>query len=155
MPNWCENEITITGPKEEIDRFISGTKALPDYYEPNGFMEKFNLEKGEFSFHSLYPIPADKRDDWYDWCIEHWGTKWSADVVIEERVSDEELGMTMETAWSPPLGWFTEAAKQFPALCFRVAYSEPNMQFEGDAEWAKGKMLYHDHRKLYDEEEEQ
>ena len=40
----------------------------------------------------LYPIPAhidreapviagDRGENWYNWCVEHWGTKWDVGEV--------------------------------------------------------------------------
>ena len=38
MPNWCNNNIEIIGPKEKVDKLIEGAK------------------KGEF-INTLYPMP--------------------------------------------------------------------------------------------------
>ncbi len=42
---------------------------------------------------------------WYDWSVDHWGTKWNPypDSVEVNRVSDTELDVSLTTAWSLPL----------------------------------------------------
>ena len=69
MPNWCGNTLTITGPKEEIERFIKESTGLPpEYYRDDSHLtekekEVFETEKEvepeELNFHSLVPIPEE------------------------------------------------------------------------------------------------
>ena len=53
--------------------------------------------------------------DWYDWCCEHWGTKWNAC----EPTADGAF-VTFDTAWSAPRPIFMALAKQFPEVTFSV-----------------------------------
>ena len=55
MPNWCNNNVTIYGPKAKV-------KAIKSAYEA-----------GEFCQHIL-PNPKGEWD--YDWSVNNWGTKW-------------------------------------------------------------------------------
>ena len=43
MPNWCNNNIEIVGPKAKVDKLIEGAK------------------KGEF-INTLYPMPKELED---------------------------------------------------------------------------------------------
>lgn len=47
---------------------------------------------------------------WYDWCIEHWGTKWNA---YENTQVDSDT-ITFETAWSAPAPIIAQLAKMYP-----------------------------------------
>jgi hypothetical protein len=58
---------------------------------------------------------------WYEWCVEHWGTKWNA-----REVGAIESGFTFITAWGPPWGIIGELMRQFPGITFTlVARDEP------------------------------
>lgn len=58
----------------------------------------------------MCPMHQDVKDDsenggeeWYEWCIENWGTKWDiADASILSHEDDDELEIVFNTAWSPP-----------------------------------------------------
>ena len=53
----------------------------------------------------LYGAPT-----WYDWCIEHWGTKWNA---YENEQIDKDT-IVFETAWSAPEPVMAQLAKMDP-----------------------------------------
>lgn len=58
MPNWCQCTATITAPAPVIDDLHV---VLAD------------SERGLLDW--LRPMPPDQQHDWYDWCVENWGTK--------------------------------------------------------------------------------
>lgn len=107
MPNWCFNEVVISGSAADIKKIY----------------EKFDCANNKFSFQSYMPVPKDllhvqdgsltikgvKYDKWYqdpdteeciplteenkhslmtkygatcafDWRMKHWGTKWDAQI---------------------------------------------------------------------------
>lgn len=126
MPNWCANKLTVShNDQAAMDRFV---KAYNAGTVCNEFL----------------PKPKDIGEGWYDWCIENWGTKWDIGADIgtdrEERyglkatVVDNEASCSFDSAWSPPLGLYTELVLQG----YRVAasYFEPNMAFCGT--WIDG-----------------
>lgn len=61
---------------------------------------------------------------WYDWCINHWGTKWDAYDVQPIFTGDGEVEITFKTAWGPPTGWLSVAAEKYPGLSFRNCWQE-------------------------------
>src|SRR5262249_32909329 len=92
MPNWCENDLTVKGPKDKVQEFIQRAEG------PNGCLD----------FNAFVPYPerflaldkaAEEWDDrnrndpelhygdrpkdgfnqgGYEWCIANCGTKWNA-----------------------------------------------------------------------------
>ena len=38
---------------------------------------------------------------WYDWCVEHWGTKWNA-YDVEQGINNNTLVYHFTTAWAEP-----------------------------------------------------
>jgi len=41
--------------------------------------------------------------NWYDWRLGHWGTKWDIYNATCERMDENTLVLTFDTAWSPPI----------------------------------------------------
>lgn len=72
-------------------------------------------------------------ESWYEWCNEHWGTKWTAYSCRAIEHKDGVSVVTFETAWSPPIPVFAELAKRWPGLIFDVtSYDEgDNFACEG------------------------
>jgi hypothetical protein len=65
-------------------------------------------------------------DNWYDWAIENWGTKWNACNVEIDDISeaDNSLEIAFETAWSPPFPVFQAIAAKFTHLNFEFTWSD-------------------------------
>lgn len=66
MPNWCNNRVTLTGPKEEIDRFLIQAKKPYSYVEFDGWdlkeskkvpVMEHKVEPDAFSFQNFVPMP--------------------------------------------------------------------------------------------------
>jgi hypothetical protein len=141
MPNICLNELTVTGNKEELDRFLEAARGRDEEAKP-------------FSLQSLFPLPAeldtddpvsssDETETWYSWCVRNWGTKWDViDYCKCKRESEEKAVLYFGTANSPCDEAFTrKIAPEFPALTFTLQYEEPNCQLEGEYGWSGGKPL--------------
>lgn len=134
MPNWCSNTLTLADNNEPNNNDILNIastqvkikepidKVLENYLTTN--------EDGQLSldFEKILPIPEGYKDDdrWYDWCVSNWGTKWNADTY---NISDE--GISLGTAWSPPLPVISELAK-LVQKDLRLIYIEEGMGFCGE-----------------------
>ena len=149
MPNWCENKLTVEGAKKGVRRFKQLAKP------------KARKGDADLSLASLYPIPEGVylgdlgpeefqrygKNNWRDWCITHWGTKWDADATLTNELPIS-LVYEFESAWAPPVAWLTKVARDFPRLRFVLAYDEPGMAFAGTAMADQGKLIV-DHCKEY------
>ena len=113
-----------------------------------------NSDSGDIEYpilSNLYPLPkelkdtkspSDKKDkalikkygadNWYDWCVEKWGTKWDVHAQLDMDGEDEAT-FYFDSAWSPPVEWLHHIAPKFPELSFRLKYDEPGMGFCGVA----------------------
>ena len=47
-----------------------------------------------------------KPQGWYSWRLEHWGTKWDIYNATCERMDENTLVLSFDTAWSPPIPVF-------------------------------------------------
>ena len=133
MPNWCHNQLTITGPEAEVQAFKTKAVGHSPWFEPEGDPDVLN-------FHSLVPVPdqvlnAGYESAGYDWEKENWGCKWGAE---SPTIPDEWEGCVLyefDTAWSPPIELLQRVAVQSPALVFVLEYAEPGMAYKGLAKF--------------------
>jgi hypothetical protein len=137
MPNHCSNKLGITGPIEDVEKFIAFVKNNGDDKDEN----EYNL------FESLIPMPKELEgttspskesnvdlidkyghDNWYDWCNSKWGTKWgdysmhATSIVYETKINYPHLedgDVDFENGVS-------------------VLTGNANIHFEYDTAWAPG-----------------
>lgn len=129
MPNWCNNSISIVGPKETI-------KAI---------WEDANREGEEGGLlNAIHPMPPELNEttapsesgvDWYNWRVNNWGTKWDVSLEgLEYNEVDEdtaEITGWFDSAWAPPIGVYEVFAEQFDNCSLEASYYEPGMDFAG------------------------
>mgnify|MGYP002697782643 CR=1 FL=1 len=157
MPNWCQNEITISGDEKKVKEFIKFVSS----------------KKSKFDFNKIYPMPKELEgtvsgsenlksdeqkansklwkieygaDNWYDWRNLHWGTKLelNPDYVEVEfgkhldpgYVEGDYVTYCFDTAWSPPLGILEALNRKFhfkknDDLGIQWHYREDGMGFTG------------------------
>ena len=162
MPNWCDCDLTVTGPAETLAAFrehvqetrdvphkgpFSADKLIP---YPNEFAKadeaaRLYNEEVESGKRPRDPIrPFGPKDGFnfggYDWCVKHWGTKWGLCDCTLKTGPDGELLYSFQTAWSPPRPVIAEAAAVFPALTFDLRYFERGAEFQGVFRCARGKV---------------
>ena len=120
MPNWCDCDLTIEGPKERLEGFlgeVESEESLFDFVRIVPYPETFR-ELDRLAAEWLSKPPEERTDPppkdgfnkgGYYWCVEHWGTKWPAsgvgldrDVWPENSESSGSVSFHFSTAWSPP-----------------------------------------------------
>lgn len=69
--------------------------------------------------------------DWYDWSHKNWGTKWNACSSFAD-VFEESIIISFDTAWCPPVSWFSTLCQTFPEHNMTLSYYEPGCWFAGD-----------------------
>ena len=62
---------------------------------------------------------------WYDWRIDHWGTKWNA---YHSHKSGNVI--TFDTAWSSPIKLIDELSNQYKELTFELKYMDEDIHGE-------------------------
>ena len=75
MPNWCNNNIKITGPNKIIDKI---EKIVKDETGKSGQLLNY-----------FYPMPKELEDtegmskepNWYDWRVDNWSKKWDVTEI--------------------------------------------------------------------------
>ena len=133
MPNWCNNTITITGPKDKITKLYTDAKA------ENGLLQAMVPMPNELEG-TTSPAPKegepqpliDGFDNWYDWRVANWGCKWDVDM---EGLELSEDGTTIsgwfDSPWGPPIEAYGTYLDQNEDCSLESHYEEGGMDFAG------------------------
>lgn len=135
MPNWCNNTLIVLKNSDEQD-FA-------------GFISQ-SYKDGVFSLNGAFPTPHELlqkeitdnkgslknkygHDNWYDWRIHNWGTKWDTDAASQQIVehTDENFWVDFDSAWAPPIEWVNHVSKKYPTLTFEITFMEEGIGFCG------------------------
>ena len=81
-------------------------------------------------------------EDWYNWNVRHWGTKWDASDAEITDSTDNYISYRFDTAWSPPMEVITALAEMYPHLDFSLEYEE-EQGWGGEVEFHEGEMITH------------
>jgi hypothetical protein len=122
-----------------LDELIPVPQELRDTVSGHcgdGYAQELNQFKMELN------IKYFGAKDWYDFCVNKWGTKW--DVGADGNPAQDIPGGLMlgfDSAWSPPLG----AYEQMVEMGFRIRamYYEGGMAFAGI--WEDGNDDYYEY----------
>ena len=165
MPNHCENDLTITGSSDLIDRIInkmglSGEKPSFDFNSMLPYPTKFKDKDREAELARKdgdYTVKDGYNQGGYDWCCRNWGTKWNAYQVTLPILSTmangkKRLKVSFQTAWAPPIPVIEKLAQEFPMGKIDLRYYECGMAFKGKLVFEDGEETfrsegtYHGHR---------
>jgi hypothetical protein len=154
MPNWCDNVVTIAGDKvkiAEILKTISDREASrkfdvpgflgycvpePDYSTtpvarafPEIAARHANSEEEMET--ALKNEPTIRKDSWYNWRLQNWGTKWEVDDISISQASDTCISLSFMSAWSPPIDALDKLLEQDGIDSIVAHYYEPGNNFTG------------------------
>jgi len=159
MPNWVYNSLSIEGDPAliaDVKRMLNRpfVQKHDNWNMETRQMEvkDFTYSNPVFAFHNIYNHTQDGVSDeeymkqpdhskspldfsgnnWYDWNVTHWGTKWDVAVHDDKEYSDTELVEETEnslayrfnTAWSPPVPAIAKLSEQYPTVTFTLSYEE-------------------------------
>lgn len=138
MPNWCNNTLNISGDKKVISR-------IKDWYEQN---QSNKTELGLFGL--FYPMPKELEnttapspepnkaliekygaDNWYQWHLANWGTKWDTNEICMVGETENEIRLSFDTPWSPPTQFYEKLIKDYSGIQINASYYEGGMDFCG------------------------
>lgn len=137
MPNWCSNTLVISGDIKELELFkqksITRSAKGLDIFLMDGLVtmpEELAICEDLTPEQKAERISKYGYDNWYDWRLENWGSKWDAqEPSIQENEYD--LTITFDTAWSPAIPYIKQVAKMFPKLVFDLYFMETGEWFAG------------------------
>lgn len=143
MPNWCNNRVVISHPDTaKLEALVGAIKEGNFLKHIVPIPEDLNIVAGrvgddtnpdqiELERRSKENLEKYGAANWYDFCVQHWGTKWDvdpydpADVVIV----DNTIEFGFDSAWSPPMGIYEAMVEQ--GYTVEATYYEPGMGYVG------------------------
>lgn len=148
MPNWCNNNVSIyhadTAKVEALaqavreGKFCNHVIPVPEDLQivAGRVGADDNPDQIELERKSAENIKKYGVANWYDFCVNRWGTKWDvepyepSDVVVDQNMI--EFGF--DSAWSPPIGIYEALVEDgFEVVAH---YYEPGMSYVG--KWDNG-----------------
>jgi len=129
MPNWVYNRIVfseeLTTEQKQKIKLMKMQKGMCRYYTPM----PIELEGGR-------PPTHMGGDNWYDFAIREWGTKWGC-VDFDFDFEDEIIAF--DTAWSPISNKILNLlAKDFPNFTYEF---EEETEWGGEIEYENGEVI--------------
>ena len=112
MPNWCSNNLTLehtdSAMIDRVETAVSAGKLLSEFI----------------------PIPAAQADDWYDWNVANWGTKWDVgdEYAVVSRTANT-IELCFDSAWAPSVVAYRLLREQ--GFTVEAFYYESGMSFCG------------------------
>jgi hypothetical protein len=152
MPNWCNNSVELY--HEDPAMIERARKAFNDGALLNEFIpvpsdlqivagrvgdgdEQKKLEED-----TARNIATHGYGNWYDYCVNEWGTKW--DVGADGNPAQDIPGGLMlgfDSAWAPPTAAYEKLTEQ--GFRIRAMYYEGGMAFAGI--WEDGNDDYYEY----------
>lgn len=148
MPNWCNNSVTISHPdsaKMEAlaqavreGEFLKHIIPIPDDLQivAGRVGDDNNPDQIELERKTAENIEKYGAGNWYDFCVNHWGTKWDVDPYepSDVKVENNTIQFGFDSAWSPPIGIYEAMIEDgYEVVAY---YYEPGMAYVG--KWDNG-----------------
>ena len=145
MPNWCDNQLSITGPNSVIDKIEKIVKD-DDRHKENGLLNFFHPMPKELegttspSSASNKPQPMiEGFDCCYDWRCHNWSTKWEVcefygvdrQYLKEQNEGESTISFGFSSAWAPPINAYEKFLENNSDCFIRAYYYEGGCDFMG------------------------
>lgn len=129
MPNHVTNQIKLYGETSEVQRLMEAVKN-----------DEYGI--GTIDFEKIIPMPdniyrgsigpAEEKlygqNNWYDWSLANWGTKWDAYGYYEdEDYSHNRDSLRFLTAWSAPHPVLEKLSEMFPGVKFEHEWADEDI----------------------------
>ena len=150
MPNWCDNQVTITGPNSVIDKIEKIVNEESNNAE-NGLLQFFHPMPKALLETEAGPIAKTKAEkderkarklefgaeNWYDWRVNNWQTKWEVcefygvDKQADALIGHSTISFGFSSAWSPPTGAYEQFLRDNEDCSLKAYYYEGGCDFMG------------------------
>jgi hypothetical protein len=149
MPDYAFNRLTLTGPTDEIARFVRECIRVRED-QPN--------DPPSLDLNAIVPMPAEILEsrgtsavidpetgsvaagapDWMVWRTYKWGTKWNTCAFFGGMISDTIYDCQFDTAWACPEPALCALAARYPRLRGTVVAHDENSDWSGIAIFRNG-----------------
>ena len=152
MPNWCNNSVEIyhDDPKmiERVRTAFNGEGLLQEFIPIPEDLRNIVAgsvpvaEEAEHKLKEEFNRMTYGYTNWYDFCVNEWGTKW--EIGADGNPAQDIPGGLMlgfDSAWSPPIAAYEKLTEM--GFRIRAMYYEPGMAFAGV--WEEGQDDYYEY----------
>lgn len=145
MPNHVTNILVVSGDADQKQAMF---EAIKD--------DKFGL--GSLDFNKVIHMPEHifrgnlgqsereqyGSENWYDWSIAHWGTKWNSYGYHDYTEKDfDGATLTFDTAWSSPQPVIAALAAKYPDFHFSHKWADEDFGYNvGEKEYTDGEESF-------------
>ena len=147
MPNYCNNNITITGPNsviDKIEKIVAEEDGLLQYFHPmpkelNDTTAPLQTDAGvEEKHRAEQNKKLHGHDNWYDWCVDNWSTKWDVGEFrgverqhLNDSLDESTIKFGFDSAWAPPTGAYEHFIDKNSNVTIYATYFESGCDFMG------------------------
>ncbi|MDR0884522.1 MAG: hypothetical protein LBN05_07965 [Oscillospiraceae bacterium] len=146
MPNNITNKLNIICDEERRREILEAIK-----------LEKHGL--GSIDFEKIIPMPEDifrgditfgdfqnrPTDNWYDWSIANWGTKWNSYGYEDFTDYDGGSEIQFHTAWSSPEPVMQRLSEMYPDVQFQHQWADEDIGHNvGEITYEGGEQVAYD-----------
>jgi len=138
MPNWCSNSITISGSTDTIKQLWDDAHVGDDFGLLNAMVPMPKELDGTTSPSSSADKPqplVDGFDNWYDWRVQNWGTKWDVSdeglEYVDNKDGTSHITGWFDSAWAPPIEAYNTFLDDMDGCSIEATYEEGGMDFAG------------------------
>ena len=143
MPNWCNNRVVISHPDTaKLEALVESIKAgkflnhicpVPEDLQivAGRVGADDNPDQQELERKTAENLEKYGAGNWYDFCVQRWGTKWDVDPYDPEdvKIENNTIEFGFDSAWSPPMGIYEQMVEQ--GYTVEATYYEPGMAYVG------------------------
>jgi len=142
MPNWCMNTVEFEGTPEQIQQVKDAIQKDALFGTLCPMPE--SVFRGDLGQEERKDCEDKGIDNWYDWSVSNWGTKWEAsDLNMDDEGQYDDYAhvtVSFSTAWSPPVNFYETLYENMnhdcddlgdPDFKIRATYYEPGCDFIG------------------------
>jgi hypothetical protein len=135
MPNWCNNNVEITGPTEKVTSIFKKAHS-----EDSGLLNALvpqpdNLFTGNLGEQERQDCEEQSIPNWYDWNVQNWGTKWDVDSegldLHDNGDGTSTISGWFDSAWAPPIDAYDSFLESNEDCSISALYEEGGMDFAG------------------------
>lgn len=80
-------------------------------------------------------------DNWYDWSLANYGTKWGIYDTGDWEVGQKQASLFYNTAWSPADKFFINMSVKYPKLRFITEFADEGGGFVGYESYQNGEII--------------
>jgi len=142
MPNWCENRMTVRGPKEKIEKFhrlVSMNGLIETGMPMPAILDGSSTQSDKIPKSLMEAFPAEEgKHTWHDWSYRYRGTKWEeAEMSVSDIYEDQDdpgiasVEYYYQSAWNPHIPVGVEIAYDWGFKVFHEYIEMEGCPFSG------------------------